>query len=169
MILERGDNCTTPNNEIATCIDIADCKVMQDAIGRKLFGAYEFAQKSKCGYASDNAMLLCCGTTGVFKVEPTLFDLFEKPKEKAKEINVHKLKPVGPLKLPDLSVCGTQRDTPKIFGGVATDMDAYPWMVAIKYQDDLGDDMGFQCGGSLINRQYALTAAHCARKNGENP
>lgn len=106
---------------------------------------------------------------GVFKVEPDIFSLFSKPKETNKELDISKLKHVGGSVFPDLSTCGIQRDTGKIYGGTATNIDDYPWTIALKYESYDGDDLGFRCGGSLINKQYALTAAHCITKPLEKP
>jgi len=50
--------------------------------------------------------------------------------------------------------CG-QKSGSRIVGGTTTDVNEWPWQVALMY--------GSQqfCGGSLINNRYVLTAAHC--------
>uniref|UniRef100_A0A182YN79 Peptidase S1 domain-containing protein n=1 Tax=Anopheles stephensi TaxID=30069 RepID=A0A182YN79_ANOST len=60
-------------------------------------------------------------------------------------------------------VCGkdsdpTHRNTLRVIGGNASDIDQFPWMAALYYRER------FTCGGSLINDRYILTAAHCVAR-----
>ncbi|XP_055636348.1 CLIP domain-containing serine protease B4-like [Toxorhynchites rutilus septentrionalis] len=48
----------------------------------------------------------------------------------------------------------------RIIGGQATDLKEYPWSALILYRKPNGKP-GYNCGGSLINSRYVLTAAHC--------
>ncbi|XP_076638749.1 trypsin-1-like isoform X3 [Colletes latitarsis] len=50
---------------------------------------------------------------------------------------------------------------PRIIGGSETTIDKYPYQVSIHYNSV------FKCGGSIISRNWVLTAAHCVY--GENP
>lgn len=52
-----------------------------------------------------------------------------------------------------------QRITPRIVGGSATTVDSVPWQVEV----ELGN---FLCGGTLIDSQWVLTAAHCIVDSG---
>lgn len=73
---------------------------------------------------------------------------------------------VVPQKLPKIEECGLQRGTGKIFGGVLTDVDEFPWMALLGYRHKItGRDVGFLCGGSLINKRYVLTAGHCTKED----
>ncbi|XP_068216481.1 trypsin-1-like [Palaemon carinicauda] len=56
--------------------------------------------------------------------------------------------------------CGVPNRATRIVGGVATEVNEYPWQVAIANTgtDDFQD---FYCGGSIINRRWVLSAAHC--------
>ena len=47
----------------------------------------------------------------------------------------------------------------KIVGGDVADVGTYPFIAALGYQTR--DGLKWACGGSLINRRYVLTAAHC--------
>lgn len=62
------------------------------------------------------------------------------------------------LRLLDHDLCGPISQQ-KIFGGNKTGVFDFPWMALIAYQTKNGPD--FRCGGSLINKRYVLTAAHC--------
>jgi len=53
--------------------------------------------------------------------------------------------------------CGVKKAGTKIVGGTATEVNEYPWLVALARRT--GDWAG--CGGSLIASQWVLTAAHC--------
>lgn len=53
-------------------------------------------------------------------------------------------------------ICGKPRVkfTSRIIGGDDAQFGEFPWQVLIK----IG---GRQCGGTLVNRQHVVTAAHC--------
>ncbi|XP_076466712.1 trypsin-3-like [Babylonia areolata] len=53
--------------------------------------------------------------------------------------------------------CGSRdyNGTHRIVGGIHADRGEYPWQVSVRYQ---GDHI---CGGTLIDSQHVLTAAHC--------
>lgn len=58
-----------------------------------------------------------------------------------------------------------QVDTPYIVGGVEATPGAWPWQVALVYSYYSNDYAGQFCGGTLIDPQWVLTAAHCADSN----
>lgn len=64
-----------------------------------------------------------------------------------------------PNPLPEFPECGIM-DAWRIVRGQPTDIEDYPWAVLIEYQKPR-DQYGYHCGGSLINKRYVLTAAHC--------
>ncbi|CAG4931528.1 unnamed protein product [Parnassius apollo] len=49
----------------------------------------------------------------------------------------------------------------RIVGGSTASLYEFPWMVLIAYR--YGQTLKFDCGGTLINSKYVLTAAHCVR------
>ena len=70
----------------------------------------------------------------------------------------------------DLSFqCGKQRlkkfTTTQVFGGEATKLQEFPFATLL-VQVHNGRKV-YSCGGSLINRRYVLTAAHCIGRTAE--
>lgn len=54
--------------------------------------------------------------------------------------------------------CGFSNEENRIVGGKPTGVNQYPWMARIIY------DGKFHCGGSLLTKDYVLSAAHCIKK-----
>jgi len=56
--------------------------------------------------------------------------------------------------------CGNTLDTVSVIGGTETKWGVYPFMSLLGYSGNTRDTV-FQCGGTVINKYYILTAAHC--------
>ena len=57
--------------------------------------------------------------------------------------------------------CGSPKQLGRIVGGQVASNRDWPWQVGLQ---TLTDDFIF-CGGSLLNREWVLTAAHCIYRN----
>ncbi|XP_057288032.1 transmembrane protease serine 4 [Pezoporus wallicus] len=55
--------------------------------------------------------------------------------------------------------CGESIRTPRVLGGSAATIEAWPWQVSLQYKKE------HICGGSIIDRSWILTAAHCFKNN----
>ena len=55
--------------------------------------------------------------------------------------------------------CGSRTILSNIVGGKETKLGDYPYMALLGYEFD--GRVVYGCGGSLINKWYVLTAAHC--------
>ncbi|XP_063286938.1 uncharacterized protein LOC134572067 [Pelobates fuscus] len=77
---------------------------------------------------------------GIINIVPALFILYT----------------ISPsLSLPSAPTCGSPVISSRIVGGANAEYGEWPWQVLIKYNG------AFTCGGSLINNQWVLSAAHC--------
>uniref|UniRef100_A0A672V6J6 Transmembrane serine protease 4 n=1 Tax=Strigops habroptila TaxID=2489341 RepID=A0A672V6J6_STRHB len=55
--------------------------------------------------------------------------------------------------------CGESIRTPRVLGGSPATIEAWPWQVSLQYKRE------HICGGSIIDRSWILTAAHCFKNN----
>ncbi|XP_064550791.1 spaetzle-processing enzyme-like [Drosophila montana] len=61
--------------------------------------------------------------------------------------------------LPSIGTCGILFSN-RIIGGTKTQLFEFPWMALLQYKKP-NDELDFNCGGTLINSRYVLTAGHC--------
>ncbi|KAF2895868.1 hypothetical protein ILUMI_10303 [Ignelater luminosus] len=138
--IEPPPPCTTPNGELASCIKSSLCNIISDAVETRNKDALQFAKNSECGYDNETQeALVCCGSEAY---------------------------PLRTNLLPNRTVCGEQPGEIRIHGGEQTKIWEFPWMALLKYKyNGTNKDAGYNCGGTIINSRYILTAAHCVQLN----
>jgi len=72
--------------------------------------------------------------------------------------------PSSPLYLPSAkkAECGFSGNAEFIVGGEDTKLGEFPWMVLLRRQR-ASDRVWWHCGGSLINKWFVISAAHCGQ------
>ncbi|XP_058796722.1 melanization protease 1-like [Phymastichus coffea] len=150
--------CTMPNQQLGTCINIRRCPSMLDMLQTRPLTPQitDFLRKSQCGYEGSNPKV-CCKYN----------DIVEAPTEAPIQNPLTNPEPPPNVRNhPNLRLleahCGII-NKPKIIGGTVTGINEFPWMALLSY--DVGRTTPeFRCGGSVINKRYILTAAHCVTK-----
>jgi secreted trypsin-like serine protease len=59
-----------------------------------------------------------------------------------------------------LKPCFTFTDI-RVVGGILAELNEFPWMAALVYNEKLNGEQKIACGGSLISPNVIMTAAHC--------
>ena len=57
--------------------------------------------------------------------------------------------------------CGSRNSAEHITGGTIAKLGEFKWMALLGYDHLSTGEIFYTCGGSLINKWYVLTAAHC--------
>lgn len=161
--------CRTPNKKLGVCVSFYDCPSMLSYFGERIltWAERDFLRLSVCtGAASGRQPYVCCpdkdrnshtagpGTTAAPPVITTSAPAVDNTKPLEKENRIG-----GLLPDPSKNECGISIGM-RIYGGEDADIDEFPWLAMLQYENHRGERK-FSCGGSLINNRYVLTAAHC--------
>lgn len=57
--------------------------------------------------------------------------------------------------------CGFSAPLDRIIGGKKATLGQYPWIARLGYISTCAKEPVFQCGATLINTRYVITASHC--------
>ncbi|XP_036674140.3 spaetzle-processing enzyme [Drosophila suzukii] len=148
--------CTPQQSEErGQCVHITSCPFLADLlkVEPKTPEQRVLLSKSQCGLDNRveglvNRILVCC--------------------PQSKRADIEDPQPTAPKGaeqqpgnvLPGSDDCGFLFDD-RIFGGTATSLWEFPWMVLLQYKKPFSETYSFNCGGALINSRYVLTAGHC--------
>ncbi|XP_035790730.1 serine protease grass-like [Anopheles albimanus] len=145
-VLSQNDPaCTTPVRRAGFCVPIERCRNINAIVKSSTppsRGIQNYINRSGCTLAGVTRSVCCV------------------PTEIVPDTSVSK------WHLLPTQTCG-KSVYQKVAWGNTTDPFEYPWMVVLRYERQ--GQFEDQCGGSLINNRYVLTAAHCVETgNGWN-
>lgn len=63
---------------------------------------------------------------------------------------------------------GAEAETMRIIGGKEAGKNEWPWQVALLFSDIADEHQAQFCGGTLVKREWVVTAAHCVKGMREN-
>lgn len=149
QVPKQYESCYTPARTPGQCISIRNCAEIIKVLKRRPLTTEtaEYLKSAHCGFEGLDAKV-CCSLNDKEYTPLSIPDM-DTPKG-----------PITSPLLPDKDDCG-QSSSDRIVGGLPADLFDFPWMALIEYRRPDGN--GFYCGGSLINKRYILTAAHCLK------
>ncbi|XP_030765182.1 serine protease easter-like [Sitophilus oryzae] len=139
------EGCTTPDRKTGNCIALTNCEPILRVLRTiKRPVSTEVAQKLQaynCGVDSRRKVKVCCPSESI-DLEGT----------NPLDVSNHRNKNLLPTD------CGYIDTDNRIINGENAFLNEFPWMALLSYS---GKKSGFKCGGTIINQNYILTAAHC--------
>ena len=145
----RGDQCTTPLGEAGTCqfIFASQCGsilgiILQNGINAQVLAYLFQAIKSPCGFEGFD-FTLCCADTNQPPTQPPTQTPAPTPSPPSEE------------------PCGRSQQRNRIVGGQEARQGAWPWAVILGRSRAFGGGFQVMCGGTLLDEDTILTAAHC--------
>uniref|UniRef100_A0A182QUT5 CLIP domain-containing serine protease n=1 Tax=Anopheles farauti TaxID=69004 RepID=A0A182QUT5_9DIPT len=164
---QQSQQCTTPTRLRGRCISIYECDSILNYFKQRIltWEEREFLRKSQCTDAtSGRPPFVCCPANGskpvvsAPPVAPTGQAATTAPPATTSDAVVEQLVG-GLLPNPKKNECGFSIGM-RIYGGENTDIDEFPWLALLQYENRK-KERKYSCGGSLVNQRYVVTAAHC--------
>jgi len=153
-----GANCRTPDGDSGTCRFITDrqCspvlnRILSEGITRSLLNYLYAAIRQPCGFERFDFTLCCADGSG----RPTT------PRPTTTTRRTTTPRPVNER-------CGVNSRN-KIIGGSLAPPGRWPWAVILGRAPSFNGIFEVQCGGTLLNEDTVLTAAHCVDRSVPRP
>jgi len=167
---QQGQNKCSPSS----CVIISSCPAFLKLVIQMKSGNHAARRKvisSQCGFEKSLPKVCCPGLVAktekpktttqppAFEPKPAPVALVQTAKHSG--INIRRIiKPK--VTLPHN--CGiTTVFSTRIVSGSQTDVNAWPWVAALGYREQLTGKIFYLCGASLITNKHLVTAAHCLR------
>ncbi|XP_012285285.1 melanization protease 1-like [Orussus abietinus] len=164
LLLGQGatgqNRCSTPLQRPGTCINIRSCPKLLDILKQPRplpQASLNFLRNSQCGFEGLDPKVCC--EDQVTETTPQSRPLTPTPIPSNNGIEPPDVSNHPNLSLLPHDICGPIRQQ-KIFNGNKTGVFDFPWMALVAYKVQ-SKSPEFRCGGSIINKRYILTAAHC--------
>ncbi|XP_052744380.1 venom protease isoform X2 [Bicyclus anynana] len=166
------ETCPTIDKGLGTCRNIKTCppyvKLLEEA--RSNSAAVQVLRKAHCGF-DGNTPKVCCPSQSVPVVTPPPTPALTPaptpvptpaPTPGTDTASGKSLTSDFVDAFPVPPVCGFSNGTfSRVVGGVNAKLGDFPWMALLGYKGKRSPTTSWLCGGSLITRHHALTAAHC--------
>merc|ERR1712179_411716 len=143
----QGEQCRTPLGEAGTCqfIFASQCSsilgvILQQGINAQVLAYLFQAIRSPCGFEGFDFTLCCADPSQPFQSSPA--------------------PTTAPTPAPSEDRCGVTTQNNRIVGGSEARQGAWPWAVILG-RSRFGGSFQVMCGGTLVDEDTIVTAAHC--------
>ncbi|XP_053998004.1 CLIP domain-containing serine protease B4-like [Hylaeus anthracinus] len=147
------DSCISPRNIPGRCINVHSCQRVINILQQQKPLSSEivlYLKSLQCGTEGNSPKVCCEQQQTPAAPTPTIQSPIPSPPDVSNHPN---------LRLLNEDICGPAT-VPKLIGGERTGVLDFPWMALVAY--DTGNGIPeFRCGGTVINKRYVMTAAHC--------
>ncbi|XP_066157604.1 phenoloxidase-activating factor 3-like isoform X1 [Euwallacea fornicatus] len=151
QLVFEDSGCRTPNRGVGNCLPVSECPTMLDVLSRIKRPISEVILKRiqayTCGVAG-GSIKVCCPSEPI-ELESQMMQFSNEPPDVSSHRNLNLLP----------KNCGFLNTNNRIINGEDAFLNEFPWMVLLQYS--IGNSLRFLCGGTIINKNYILTAGHC--------
>merc|ERR1711942_641418 len=149
----QGEQCRTPLGEAGSCqfIFASQCSsilgvILQQGINAQVLAYLFQAIRSPCGFEGFDFTLCCADPSQPFQSSPAPPAATQAPTP-------------APTPAPE-DRCGVTTQNNRIVGGSEARQGAWPWAVILG-RSRFGGGFQVMCGGTLVDEDTIVTAAHC--------